>query len=376
MTPQPVRRHSEIASRGTTDSFRVAIGPVPATGGVRTHILDLARFSRHEPALFSEPRFSPYNPMYGGWRTWLLTHPWFPPVDPYVRFCLAPSIGTVRILHTHGHPVWIDLYRQAPRWNVVRVHTVHQIYDRGDSQLPREWRRLSLLNQRLIEYCRGADASIAVSTHIRQALERAGCVNVHEIPSGIDSKQLDAARPPRARQRFGLPQEFVVTISHTGAVKNPSLVVEVAHEIAPMPLVAVGPGMTTRGLRNIGLEAPTNMLCLGPMPHGDVLDILAAASVFFLPSAREGLSLAALEALGLGLPCALPDLPSLRQATEDGDVACLYTPGRLDKAVAAIRHACGDRGLGQRAKDSCRRRYDWRQVANRIDSLYESLVGG
>ncbi len=364
------------ARRGSPPGIRIATGPLPRVGGVRTHVLGLSRYSRYHPVPFEEPVWSPFHPMYGGIRTWLLRHPHFPSVDPSVRLALASQIRAVDILHTHGHPVWVDLYRVAPRWNVRRIHTVHQVYDRGDARTPLEWRRLTLLNERMFEYCRTGNATIAVSSHVRRTLEDAGLANVVEIPPGIDIPELDAADAHRARERFQLPDEFVVFVGNTGAVKNPALAAEVAARLAPRPFVAVGAGLTVRGLREVGITAPINMVCLGALPHPDALDVMAAASAFFLSSSREGLSIATLEAMALGLPCAVPDLPGLRQATEDGSAARLYAPGLANEAAVAVQSALHDPALGRRAKASCRARFDWGVVSKQIDSLYESVMEG
>jgi glycosyltransferase involved in cell wall biosynthesis len=69
----------------------------------------------------------------------------------------------------------------------------------------------------------------------------------------------------------------------------------------------------------------------------DTARLLAASDLFVLPSAREGLSLALLEAMGHGLPCVVSDDPGNREAV--GDAGVVHPVGdapALAEALAAL----------------------------------------
>lgn len=74
--------------------------------------------------------------------------------------------------------------------------------------------------------------------------------------------------------------------------------------------------------------------------HGvrsDVDDWLAVADWFILPSRREGLPLAAIEAIGAGLPCIFSDIPPLRELAPP--LVSWVSPGDVDSLARAIRTA-------------------------------------
>lgn len=260
-------------------------------------------------------------------------------------------------------------------WALPRIHTVHQVYDEGDAADPRQWRRLSILNEGLMEYCRSANQVVAVSPEITQRLEDGGCSNVVTIPNAVDFNVLQSARPARARARFRLPAHFVVSIAHSGPVKNPRLFVELARALPSLSFVVIGVGLSVASLRAAGIEPPGNLTCLGHLPHHDVLDVLSTASVFVLPSLREGFPIAALEALGLRVPSVLPDLSATRQLAEGGRIALLYPPGNLEEAKRALLRAIERPPDVAEAERSCRERFSWDVVARKIDSLYEEVTG-
>lgn len=72
-------------------------------------------------------------------------------------------------------------------------------------------------------------------------------------------------------------------------------------------------------------------------PVDDVRPFLAAASVFVLPSFREGTPRSVLEAMAMGRPVVTTDVPGCRQTVEEGVTGFLvppFEPGALMRAMA------------------------------------------
>ena len=78
----------------------------------------------------------------------------------------------------------------------------------------------------------------------------------------------------------------------------------------------------------------------------------AAASIFALPSTREGYPIVFVEALAHGLPVVGCDIPSVREVT--GGAAVLVAPGRIAPLTAALKKLV--------ANERLRRSLAWRSL--------------
>ena len=104
---------------------------------------------------------------------------------------------------------------------------------------------------------------------------------------------------------------------------------------------------------------------------------LAWADCFVLPSRREGLSNALLEAMAAGLPCIANDIPPNREVLDDGNAGVLVPVENCDALEAAMRDMVEDDGMARRfalkAKERAEQCYSIKSVAARYVNLYESL---
>ena len=105
---------------------------------------------------------------------------------------------------------------------------------------------------------------------------------------------------------------------------------------------------------------------------------LAWADCFVLPSRREGLSNALLEAMGAGLTCIANDIPPNREVLDDGNAGVLVPVENCEALEAAMREMVEHDGkamdFGVKAKQRALRCYSIRAVADQYARLYASLV--
>jgi glycosyltransferase involved in cell wall biosynthesis len=107
-------------------------------------------------------------------------------------------------------------------------------------------------------------------------------------------------------------------------------------------------------------------------------DEMARAQAFVLSSRYEGLPMAMMESMALGLPCVSFDCPSgPAELTRDGRDGVLLPPGDAESLAGGLRHLlsdeCKSEELGRRAAQSIRERYSLQQVLLHWDELFTRL---
>ncbi len=98
----------------------------------------------------------------------------------------------------------------------------------------------------------------------------------------------------------------------------------------------------------------------------DVRPAIAAASVYVLPSYREGTPRTVLEAMAMGRPVITTDAPGCRETVVDGDNGFLVPVQSVDALVAAMSRFIADPALaarmGMRSRGIAEDKYDVRKV--------------
>ena len=99
----------------------------------------------------------------------------------------------------------------------------------------------------------------------------------------------------------------------------------------------------------------------------DVRPAIAAASVYVLPSYREGTPRSVLEAMAMGRPVITTDAPGCRETVVDGLNGFLVRPRDADALHAAMKRFIEEPGLipqmGAQSRAIAERRYDARKVS-------------
>lgn len=229
----------------------------------------------------------------------------------------ASRLGTPMVVHTHSSKAGV-LGRLVARAipGVVVVHTVH-----GFGLEALGPRRAWLLTAAERVAARAADVMVFVSDADRRRADELGLlrgVRVELIRSGIDaaawvSVRGDEERRQRARAALGIAPDapLTVTTANLKPQKDPLLHAEIfaawraVEPRARMVFLGDGP---LRGALEARLDAlGLRQAFLLPGFVADPRDHLAAADVFLLASAWEGLPRAVLEATAAGLPAVVRD---------------------------------------------------------------------
>jgi glycosyltransferase involved in cell wall biosynthesis len=154
------------------------------------------------------------------------------------------------------------------------------------------------------------------------------------------------------RAKLGLPNAPVIlSVARLSAQKRLANLIEAIREVqtgtSPPVLVLVGDGPDRPELERLARECiPGRAIFTGY--QADPISWLAAADVFALPSACEGLPGALIEAMAAGLPCVATDIPGNRDLIRHEITGLLVPVDSTDGLASAITRVLSDRDLAER----------------------------
>ncbi len=240
-----------------------------------------------------------------------------------------------------------------------------------------------------------ADLYLSVSPGLVDTYLKAGMPveRILLVPNGIDIYRFaPAPRDERRalRRALGLPEELpvIVFVGFFSPDKQPRVLFDAWRRLpVESVLMFVGAtqsayfevdgGIATAMAAEAEREGIADRLKFAGVTH-DVPSHLRAADLFVLPSKREGLPVALLEAMACGLPCIASRLPGSTEAIiDDGLNGVLTTPGDVAGLSDAIARLLADAGLRRRLGDAARatiaHRYASGGVADRWLEAYDLI---
>lgn len=231
-----------------------------------------------------------------------------------------------------------------------------------------------------------ADHIITVSETIRkEACEMFGLdpAKITAIPNGVDHsryKPVCAEAQKSLRQRYGLPQNFILYVGALEPRKN-LLNLLSAHANLPQPLKQRYPLILigSRGWNNqaimeqIHRQAPYTRL-LGYVAASDLPVFYSAASLFVYPSWYEGFGLPALEAMACGRPVLTSTDAALQELC--GDAAHYVHPADQAALTSGMERLLEDAPLAEELAARALKRaaaYSWSESSARHMRVFKSL---
>lgn len=317
------------------------------------------------------------------WDIDVIRRPIRPAFDLAGALRLARRLRTrpVDLVHTHTSKAGIVGRWAAHRAGVpIVVHTVHGFSFHEATPAP-VVRAVAAVERRAARWC---DAVVTVSEFHRDWAVRLGIdrpPHLRAIPNGVVEER---ARPSGSTVADGLAHDGPLLVSTGRVVAGKGLeeLVDAVAALAPrhpdLRLAVVGEGDLEAELRT---RAETTGVADRVTFTGfreDVGDVLAAATAVVLPSHREGMSIAVLEAMAAGVPLVASSIASNREVTEDGALAVLVPPGDVTGLVRAIEevldHPSAAAERAERARFRFRRLYSAPAMADAYLALYEELA--
>jgi glycosyltransferase involved in cell wall biosynthesis len=209
---------------------------------------------------------------------------------------------------------------------------------------------------------------------------------VRVIPNGIPRAfgAIENARQRRWELRL---RDSQVLIAHIGNIlphKGLRRLIEAmskARSRAGLHLVVAGTGSDEAACRQLaadrGLAAQVTFL--GWISADETEAILAASNVLALPSEWEGMPYVLLEAMACARPVIAGRVFGIPEVVDDGVTGVLVDPLRIDEIAHALDRLADAElreKMGAAARDRFERMFTLEQHAERMQTLYRSLVNG
>ncbi|HEX6062253.1 MAG TPA: glycosyltransferase family 4 protein, partial [Candidatus Limnocylindria bacterium] len=225
-----------------------------------------------------------------------------------------------------------------------------------------------------IALARRADRVIAVSRALADEL----------VAGGIDRRRIVVVSPgrERAERKRANRDGTILCVANWTAAKGIHTLVAAVARLPEVTLDLVGDApdvayaaRVRRAIAAGGLGRRVHIR--GALGRAALRRRYAAASIFVLPSVREGYPIVVIEALTHGLPVVGSDIPGIREVT--GGAAVLVTPGRVAPLATALRELVADerlrRDLGRRAQVRARSLPTWAESEARFLRAMRTRAG-
>ncbi|MBM6403496.1 glycosyltransferase [Phycicoccus sp. CSK15P-2] len=265
----------------------------------------------------------------------------------------------------------------------------------GERETVRASERYRLWRAKEVETARAADHVVALSQVLRRELCAAGVdpARVSVVPNAVDAALVEAGRtspaPPDARRSVGLPEEgmWVGTVSSLVTYEGLDIllhaVARLRREGLDVRCAIVGDGSARAGL--VRLAGTLGLDGAAVLP-GRVDRSAATAWVWALDLVatprrdtevtRSVTPLKPVEAMALGRPVVVSDLPALAEVVGDEGAGLLVTPEDPDALADTIRELYADplrrSEIAGRGREVAATR-TWQEMARRYLSVYQTL---
>ncbi len=285
------------------------------------------------------------------------------------------------IIHTHGYFAgtfgrFAAILAGIP---VIIAHVHSTYYDYGKRNLLIE-RFLSSFTDRIVCISQAVERFVTVNEKIRK--ERT-CMIYNAVTS--PDKLLNDQQRKKMRASLGFDAEAIViaVVASLTVNKGHGILLTafkkifISHPSVRLLIVGDGP------LRE-QLEASTRQLMVDQVVvftgiRKDVFDLLQISDIFVLPTQiREGLGVALIEAIAVGLPVIGTNIGGIPEVIEDGANGILVSPVNSEELAQAFEKLIDDKELrssmGFRGRQIYEEKFTIVRMIRQIENLYEHLL--
>ena len=229
-----------------------------------------------------------------------------------------------------------------------------------------------------------ADRVVTVSNKLKEIAK--GGIGFPEkvvvVNNGIDPGETAPANGILTSKYAGC--KVMLSVSHLIATKGLDLnikpISQLVKKYTNLKYLVIGAGPELPYLRQLthDLNLDRQVEFLGELPHEKVMEYMAVADIFSLPSWNEGFGVVYLEAMAHGKPAIACEGEGIADVIENNKTGLLVAPKDVESLARAIEFLLDNpdkaHGIGERAKKLVLENYTWENNAQRCTEIYERLL--
>lgn len=306
---------------------------------------------------------------------------------------LQRSKQNLDVIHFHNQfPAYMFqlVSRSSPKKVPPTVFTVHNpIWGLPDLELPKEVRLKFVLE---IEAMKRAAIVIAVSEILkRNLIKRLGLKqsSIVVIPNGVNTALFHPNRATQSLREYLAPngEKIILCVGRISRFKGQKTIVDaipnIARENPSVRFVFVGPvddaqyfKEISKTIRSLSLEK--YCVFTGNVPSDFLPKYFATADVFVLPSITEGLPLTLLQAMSSGRAIVASAISQNKEVAKNDDEIVFVNQLNPEQLSDGIFQLLVDERkrerLGENARRTACRYFEWKVIAEQTLQLYEKLL--
>ena len=278
------------------------------------------------------------------------------------------------------------LHPTAPYWYLyacVVVYTTHGLtFPKGSSL------KTKIVYGSVEWFCSWmTDGIITINWEDYAQMKKMRCKNVYHINGvGVDTSRYHECQIDREtyRKSLGLSENdiAILEVGELSTRKNHKVIIDALEKLADQRYVFLicGKAMSNLGtydfLKKYAVEKNVRVIFLGF--RKDIPEINRCADIAVLPSLREGLGLAGIEALASGVPVVGSDVQGIKDYVVDGETGYLCAPTDADAFAEKIK-LLSDREVRSSMQKACVEKAEEFRLEishQQMTDIYKNLLDG
>jgi teichuronic acid biosynthesis glycosyltransferase TuaC len=230
----------------------------------------------------------------------------------------------------------------------------------------------------MVAAAEAAGGLLAVSAALKGSMAALGMpqekIRVHY--TGIDAERFRVADKASAKAALGVSGPLLVSVGALIPLKGQRLVLEALQALPGATLMLAGDGPERGALEALAgkLGVAERVRFLRNIPHDELSGLLGAADAMVLPSEREGLANAWVEALACGTPLVISDAGGAREVVDRPEAGRIVA--REPFAIAAAVRDLIDHPPAPLAVRAAAARFSWERNAAELHAHLARVASG